>query len=137
MKKFHAIICILLIAISFCSCSSLFGDTSKVNIKYVESEIYSDKDIESAIDITLNYFRLNFQGCTLKEIYYAGDNYLDEFEHWKKQYDADETIVLLSTFDVDSSGGDGSLKPNDTYKGWNWILVRNKGGQWEYKDHGY
>ena len=34
-------------------------------------------------------------------------------------------------------GGDGSLNPNDTYTGWQWILARNKGGKWKHKDHGY
>ena len=50
---------------------------------------------------------------------------------------ADEVLVFTSTFDVDESGGDGSLNPNDTYKNWKWILVRTNGGEWEHVDHGY
>ena len=50
---------------------------------------------------------------------------------------ADEVIVLLSSFDVDSSGGDGSLNPNSTYDNWSWILVRTSGGKWKHVDHGY
>ena len=50
---------------------------------------------------------------------------------------ADEVIVLISSFDVDSSGGDGSLNPNSTYTRWSWILVRNKNGKWKHVDHGY
>lgn len=46
-------------------------------------------------------------------------------------------MVLLSSFDVDSSGGDGSLNPNSTYDNWMWILVRTKDGQWKHVDHGY
>lgn len=46
-------------------------------------------------------------------------------------------IVLLSSFDVDSSGGDGSLNPNSTYSDWKWILVRTDGGKWQHVDHGY
>ena len=42
-----------------------------------------------------------------------------------QQYGGDEAIVLTSTFDVDGSGGDGSLNPNSTYKDWIWLLVRN------------
>ena len=53
------------------------------------------------------------------------------------QYGGDELIVLLSSFDVDASGGDGSLNPNETYSNWNWILVRDSGGQWRHADHGY
>ena len=84
----------------------------------------------------INYFNENFKGCTLKEIYYAGDNE-NYFKEILQQYGADEAIVLTSTFDVDGSGGDGSLNPNSTYKDWIWLLVRNKQGEWKHVDHGY
>lgn len=58
-------------------------------------------------------------------------------QDWADRNDADEVMVLLSSFDVDSSGGDGSLNPNSTYDKWMWILVRTKDGQWKYVDHGY
>lgn len=103
----------------------------------VKSEIYTENDINDAINTTLAYFMFNFSGCKLTEIYYAGDEYSDEFSEWAKQYNADEAIILLSTFDVDFTGGDGSLEPNSTYEGWNWILVRSGNGNWEHVDHGY
>jgi hypothetical protein len=56
---------------------------------------------------------------------------------WAKRNDADEVIVLTSSFDVDASGGDGSLNPNSTYTKWMWILVRNKVEKWKHVDHGY
>ena len=62
----------------------------------------------------------------------AGDH-----QDWADRNNADEVIVLLSSFDVDSSGGDGSLNPNSTYNDWKWILVRTNGGQWQHVDHGY
>lgn len=133
MKKAISLICALLMVITLCSCGSI----SKVKITSVQSNIYSENDIDSAINVTLNYFRDNFSGCTLKEIHYAGDDYLDDFKYWAHQYQCDEAIVLVSTFDVDSSGGDGSLNPNSTYENWDWILVRNKDGEWKHKDHGY
>ncbi len=55
----------------------------------------------------------------------------------KTLLNGDEAIVLTSTFDVDGSGGDGSLNPNSTYKDWIWLLVRNKQGEWKHVDHGY
>ena len=84
----------------------------------------------------IDYFNENFKGCTLKEIYYAGDNE-NYFKEILQQYGADEAIVLTSTFDVYGSGGDGSLNPNSTYKDWIWLLVRNKQGEWKHVDHGY
>ena len=85
--------------------------------KEVTSNIYSYDDITSAINTVIEYFNENFKGCTLKEIYYAGDN---------ENY-----------FKVDGSGGDVSLNTNSTYKDWIWLLVRNKQGEWKHVDHGY
>ena len=78
----------------------------------------------------------DWKGCTLKEIYYAGD---DEkyFKEINQQYGGKEAIVLLSKFDVDGSGGDGSLNPNSTYDHWNWLLIKDKHGNWKEVDHGY
>ena len=104
--------------------------------KEVTSNIYSYDDITSAINTVIDYFNENFKGCTLKEIYYAGDNE-NYFKEILQQYGGDEAIVLTSTFDVDGSGGDGSLNPNSTYKDWIWLLVRNKQGEWKHVDHGY
>ncbi len=101
------------------------------------SEIYSDADIEAAFETVKAYFSKEFGGCTLKKLYYPGDGFSDEFGEWAAQYDADEAIVILSSFDVDASGGDGSLEPNSTYEDWEWVLVRSAGGQWEHVTHGY
>lgn len=51
---------------------------------------------------------------------------------------AENVIVLLSNFDVDSSGGDGSFEPNSTQSKWNWILIRDsKTDHWRVDDWGY
>lgn len=81
--------------------------------------LYSQKEINSAIDVIKKEFKRDWKGCTLKEIYYAGDKVSEEHQEFADRYNADEVIVLLSTFDVDSSGGDGSLNPNSTYTDWN------------------
>ena len=82
-------------------------------------------------------FKSDWKGCTLTEIYYAGDDCTKDHKDWADRNNADEVIVLLSSFDVDSSGGDGSLNPNSTYSDWKWILVRTDGGKWQHVDHGY
>lgn len=101
------------------------------------SDLYSDKEILAAMEVTKDYFRQNFDGCTLTELTYGGDEKSRDFAEWADRHDADEVIVLLSSFDVDGSGGDGSLNPNSTYTNWNWILVRENGGKWRHVDHGY
>ena len=111
------------------------GDVGLV-IKEVPSEIYSQEDIDTAIDVIAREFDANWTGCTLKEIYYGGDELVKENESRAADYDADQVMVLLSTFDV-KEDYQGSLEPGTTYKDWNWILVRKDGGKWQHVDHGY
>ena len=123
-----------LMTLCFVSCG---GNVSNVRTRDVASELYSQKEINAAIRTIKMDFVLDWNGCTLKEIYYAGDDYTKRYQDFADRNNADDVIVLLSTFTVDSSGGDGSLIPNYTYEKWEWILVRNKGGHWKHVDHGY
>lgn len=134
MKRHFCMILCILFALTLCACG---GKVSDVKTQEVDSEIYSQEEIASAIDTIKKDFRREWSGCTLTEIYYAGDETSKAHQEWADRHNADETIVLLSSFDVDFSGGDGSLNPNSTYDGWNWILVRSDDGEWEHVDHGY
>ena len=114
------------------------GDISQAEIMPWEpSVIYTEEEILEAIGVAEAYFAEEFQGCTLREITYVGDDHADDFVEWAEAYEADEAIVLISVFDVDVFGGDPSLNPNDTYEDWEWILVRNDDGIWQHVTHGY
>lgn len=134
MKRTVFLLLCILLAMGLGSCG---GNIDHTESEYVESEMYSQEDIESAIDTIKNEFDREWKGCSLTEIYYAGDEKSRAYQEWAERHQADEVIVLLSSFDVDESGGDGSLNPNSTYSDWNWILVRDTGGKWEHVDHGY
>ncbi|NLV73690.1 MAG: hypothetical protein GXY52_03245 [Chloroflexi bacterium] len=134
MKKTVCTMLCILLAFGLIACG---GNISGVKTHHVDSEMYSEDDIKSAIDTILKEFKSDWNGCTLTEIYYAGDDSSRDHQDWADRNNADEVIVLLSSFDVDSSGGDGSLNPNSTYNNWNWILVRTNGGLWQHIDHGY
>lgn len=137
MKKAVCIIICFLMTLCFVSCGGTCGgNVRNVKTKVVASNIYTQKDIDSAIDVIKREFALEWSGCTLTEIYYAGDGCAREFQEWADLYNADEGIVLKSSFTVDFTGGDGSLEPNSTYDDWEWILVRSKGGHWKYMTHG-
>ncbi len=127
---------ILAVAVMF-GLSACGGDVSNVQTRNVASKMYTSDEIEDAINVIKREFGTSWSGCTLTEIYYAGDKYSSEHQDWADRNHADEVIVLLSSFDVDESGGDGSLNPNSTYDEWNWILVRSNGGKWKHVDHGY
>ena len=137
MKKLLSLSLLCFLALVLCACG---GKSDGLTIVPAESSLYTQEDISAAISTAVAYFNKEFKGCTLTEIGYAGDEMTKMhigYAGWQERYDADEMIVLLSSFDVDSSGGDGSLNPNSTYTGWNWILVRNSGGPWRHVDHGY
>lgn len=134
MKK---ILCVMVCTLLVFSLSACGGKVNSVKTHKVESKIYFEEDITAAIDTIKKEFKSSWKGCTLKEIYYAGDERSKAHKDWAVRNKADEVIVLLSSFDVDSSGGDGSLNPNSTYDNWMWILVRTNGGQWKHVDHGY
>ena len=134
MKKLLASVMALVCVFSLVACG---GNVKDVKTTDCLSEIYSDAEIESAIDVAINYFKKNFEGCTLTEISYLGDDKLNDWQEFAERNDADDVIVLVSSFNVDASGGDGSLNPNSTYTNWKWILVRTNGGKWEHVDHGY
>jgi len=134
MKKLIALIIALVYVLGLVACG---GNIKNVKTTAYSSEMYSDAEIESAIDVAIDYFKKEFVGCTLTEITYLGDEKLADWKEFAGWNNAIDVIVLVSSFDVDASGGDGSLEPNSTYSNWKWILVRTNGGKWEHHDHGY
>ena len=134
MKRGLEIVFVFLILTVLCACG---GNVKNAVIVPVQSEIYTEEEIDGAVKTAVNYFSREFSGCTLKEIQYIGDEKAESFREWAEQYDADDAIILTSTFDVDASGGDGSLNPNSTYTNWQWILVRDGKGSWRHVTHGY
>lgn len=110
-----------------------------VQINIESSSLYTKSEIQSAIDICVDYFNANFEGCVLTEISYNDEFCIKEKDKWAVQYEADEAIVLTSTFVVDENGGDGSFNPNDTYTDWQWILTRSNsdGAEWVLQTWGY
>ncbi len=134
MKKVLSLSVTLLLCFVISGCG---GNIENMKTHKVDSELYSQQEINAAIDTIKREFQNNWSGCSLTEIYYAGDNASKDHQDWADRNNADEVIVLLSVFDVDDSGGDGSLNPNSTYDNWKWILVRTNNGKWVHVDHGY
>ena len=97
---------------------------------------HTQEEIAAAIDAIKKEFESKWKGCTLKEIYYAGIGVSRQHQDWADRNNADDVIVLLSSFET-GSYADPSLKPNSTYDNYMWILVRTDGGEWIHVDHGY
>ena len=113
------------------------GDVSNAKIIRVESEIYSNEEINSAIDVILEEFKENYNGCSLLEIKYIGDEKNNDYIDWATRHNKSEVIVFISNFKVGPNAGDGVLNPNSEYEGYSWILVRNENENWTYADCGY
>ena len=132
-KRGALLLAALLLMLSFAACGKTQGYT--VVVPY--DAHYSETEIRAAMREAVDYFEREFDGCTLLSICYDEAKVRDDEPEWAAQYDADEAIVLLSSFHVDGSGGDGSFNANSDYTDWQWVLVRNDGGSWQLKTWGY
>ena len=135
MKRIVTFLLVILLTLSLAGCGR--GSTRGLQTKIGSSDVYTQEDIESAIKIVTEFFRKEFEGCTLKTLEYSEELTEDDAEEWAKQYDAQQAIVLISSFYVAPNGGDGSLNTDSTYENWQWILVRNPGENWTLKTWGY
>lgn len=138
-KKLRLWLLLILIALAGMFSQRLMGggDTSQTKRIIGESSLYSQAEIEQMMDTVESTFRREFKGCTLLELKYDEALSQKQSGDWAEQYQPDEAAVLTSSFDVDGSGGDGSLNPNTTYSKWLWVLTRNGDGNWKLQTWGY
>lgn len=113
------------------------GNTSSCERHIGKSAIYSEHEIDQAMDLVENMFVSEFKGCYLISLTYEEELSMLYCDDWASQYAADEALILTSVFDVGPTGGDGSLNPNSTYSNWQWILTRNEGEPWTLQTWGY
>ena len=134
MKQIFPLALVVLLALSLTGCGRI---SSTVEITCDTSQRYSTAEIHDAMDVVRTYFRRHFDGCTMTAIGYIGDEKQKMMEEYALQYDVDEVIVLVTDFATGPSGGDGSLNPDNTYRNYKWILLRDQDGSWSHADHGY
>ncbi|WP_042274580.1 DUF4829 domain-containing protein [[Clostridium] dakarense] len=143
MKKVISFFSIILIVFSLVGCNQL-GKTNDAKVTIGKSVKFSEKEIEDAIECVKDKFK-SFQGCDLTDLWYDEDRsntLVDDYLKYglgsENGSTAENVIVLMSNFNVGSSGGDGSFEPNSTYSDWQWVLVRDsKTSKWKVDDWGY
>ena len=129
-KKLYKIgICLLLILCVGCQ-------RKEVKVRMIYSDIYTEEEIQEAIDVIKKEFSKDWKGCTLKEIYYAGDDKA-LFTSYAKQYQGEKAIVLKTNFHTNYFAWKIGLNSNCDYEDYQWILIRNNNGKWKYVDGGY
>lgn len=135
MRKRVIEVCICLVFVLFLGIGAY--QTKTVKTHEVASDLYSKEEITDAINVVKHEMDVNWKGCALQEIYYAGNETSKDYLNWATRNNTDESLVLLSTFYVGNDFKDASLEPDSTYENWMWILVRSKDGQWKCVDWGY
>ena len=135
MKKKGFLCLLLVLALVMGACSH--GNVTCVRKEFGNSEQYSKWEIGQAMKVVTRCFYREFDGCTLTELRYDETATGKAAARWAEQYQADTAIVLVSTFRVGSSGGDGSLNPDSVYRNWQWVLTRNGLGAWKLQTWGY
>lgn len=130
-KRFLILALVLSLILAGCG-----GDVRNVSREIGESEIYSRAEIDDAMDVVVRFFADNYKGCTLTTLCYDEEVSAAAAPEWAEQYEAEEAIVLVSSFDVDGSGDSPALNPNSTYNNYRWILTRS-GWSWTLQNWGY
>lgn len=130
-KRFLILALVLSLILAGCG-----GDVRNVSREIGESEIYSRAEIDDAMDVVVRFFADNYKGCTLTTLCYDEAVSAAAAPEWAEQYEAEEAIVLVSSFDVDGYGDSPALNPNSTYVHYQWILTRS-GGAWTLQTWGY
>lgn len=140
MKRVISFFSIISIVFSLAGC----GRTNDATVTIGESENFSKKEINDAVECVKKKFR-SFEGCNLTELWYDEDKSNDLVKDYLKYgrgsengSNAENVIVLMSNFNVNSAGGDGSFEPNSTMSNWQWVLIRDsKISEWQVDTWGY
>lgn len=112
------------------------GDVRQVLYSHTVSEQYTEKEVLKALDTATDYFRRQYDGCTLLELSYDQDT--DPMAaKYAREKGAKKAIIVKGSFHVDPDIGPGVWEPDGTYTGYQWILVKNRLGNWKVVDCGY
>ena len=108
-------------------------------VDYKTSEMYSEDDMNKAIDVILREFN-TWEGCVMKELSYTDDQKCEDNLSYINTLAVDtkydECIVFTSTFHSPVEGGD-AWEPDYDYGNWEWYLGRTDGGDWDLLTWGY
>ena len=132
MKKVLSLFLIFTLLLSLTSCGTL----NFVDIEEFSSEIYTDRDITSAMEIVLE----EFQGKNdriLLSLSYIGDSNISDYRDWADRNGADEVIVFLTDYYISFFSDTPTQNTASEYENWKFILVRTAGSEWEIVDQGY
>ena len=141
MKKvFRLLLIICIFSLTGCTNKAI----SEVNIDYGTSSIYTEDEMNDAIELIKKEFN-TWDGCKLHSISYSTDDECSESNiEWlnkiERANDNKETftqcIMFTSNFHSPKEGG-GAWNADTEYTDWQWWLARSNGGKWKLMTWGY
>lgn len=130
-RNITSLVCVFaLMALLFSGC----GKVSDVKITTQPSQLYTENEIEKAMDTVIRDFRSNYDKCTLLELTYDEQWNLDHADSEASQRDADRAIIIRGSFRTGNTNN--AFNPNFTYTNYSWILTSDGMG-WHLEDRGY
>ena len=122
---------LIFISLNYC------GKTNNVKILIDKSEIYDEKEIESAINAVKKEFKY-YWNCNLKTIEYDDDYTQKCIEKYTTdQIERKNLILILCNFNTGTNCPAG-LSENSEYDNYEWLLKKKKkNGSWHIKERGY
>ncbi len=138
MKKLLIPIFILLFLLTACSQKNNLADISDVIVDYGNSKIFSHEKLDEGIDTIKKEF-LQWHDYTLHSIKYTNDERsLSELAYYNPHYENRYVECMVFTSSFKSPPYDNIIyAPNEEVDDWNWILVREKNGDWVILTSGF
>ncbi|MDD6145923.1 MAG: DUF4829 domain-containing protein [Oscillospiraceae bacterium] len=139
MKKFLPLILVLVALLMFSACS----DHEKAEVVIGKSDLFTEEEIQAAVDLVLKDGFSKDAGATITKIWYEEESsrraveiYMENGMGSVNGVLEENVMILFSDFKTGSKTQ--SLNPNDKYTGWRWILIRDsQDGSWKIDDCGY
>lgn len=118
------------------------GKSDQVSMSFQDSAKFNKAELTAAGECVKEKFH-DFHNCELTKIWYdASRDYPAKYVETAgncgipKGTKGKDILYLLSNYNTGAKPDEG-LNPNDTYKGWEWILVRDTAGRWRVTGWGY
>ena len=111
------------------------GDVRDVERIKTNCTLYTQNDIQTAMDIVEKEFQKGFEGCKLLTITYDEEETQKEIERQWERYGELKLLILVSDFYAGEKA-EGGFERDMTYTGWKWIF-RDDGDGWRLINWGY
>ena len=108
------------------------GKTADAEVIQASSGLFSNEEMNEAVECIKNHFKKEFRDCELLKLKYVSDteNTSPQYAYLLKEYDIDQYIVYRMTFKV-GKRYNPSYESNSTEE-INIVLGRKANGTWKY-----